>query len=843
MQGDDRSEPSTRVDELIAEHLAARRDASGLRRSLPHDHVAAEDLARRLDALEFVDSFAGGLDVPERIADYRITRLLGRGGMGTVYAAFQETLEREVALKVLAPGLSADPAMRQRFRIEARATAALHHQHIVPVYDFGEAHGLLYFAMEKIDGVSLDTHIARARRAAQPLYACREAARRFAGVADALAHAHRRRILHRDIKPANLLVHADGMLAIADFGLSKVLGEASVRSTGRGGFLGTLQYASPEQARGERLTVASDLYSLGVTIFEALTGQLPYRLDTPEALLDAILNHEPRDLRTARGDAPVDLAVVVEKLLQKRAADRYADGEQLARDLRRIAEGEPVLVRRQSLATRVWRRVRRRPGLSAAIGAAVVLGTAAVLAIGARIAERTRAQDAYYADLLGTAVRAVADDPGPALGPEGLAVALTGIEHTRGGDPGRVTAAFEAAISFAPADPRAATLLAAYRQDAAPEVREMLAAGRGLAARNVLDAMIEASVRQLATSEPADSIRLYQLFLARAVACLTASVADPAQARADLQVASMFRPGATFPRVLAAFTDLALGRDPALVVQALEERGRLGGAEGQQLIADLLVAGVSSVRPLAANLMSLEPVSATRRQILAAVRDRAMDTMAVADVERWTGIEGELATKAREAATTAQGNGPRLAELTREGVALLDSEVHPRSNLHAWRFVFELLQRRELADPGQLGPEARIRAGILLLELDPPLELIAAVERLLLDAARGDSVRALELRARVRVRLDPAAASVAVDDWVAAETDHSEAYMCRFECEVVRGRPDEANVAATIAIQFAEQPQRTVARVVSRLRAVEAAEAPELAAPWARLRGLFEKVH
>ena len=844
MPGDDRTgEPITRVDEMLAEHLGAGGDSGSLRDKLALDDPSAHDLSRRLDALEFVDSFAGSLDVPERIGDYRITRLLGRGGMGTVYAAFQETLEREVALKVLAPGLSADPAMRQRFRIEARATAALHHQHIVPVYDFGEVRGLLYFAMEKIDGVGLDAHIARARRAARPLYECRDAARRFAGVADALAHAHKRRILHRDIKPANLLVHGDGTLALADFGLSKVLGEASVRTTGRGGFLGTLQYASPEQSRGERLTPASDLYSLGVTIFEAVTGQLPYRVDTPEALLDAILNHDARGLRTVRPDVPVDLAVVVEKLLQKRATDRYVDGEQVARDLRRVAEGEPILVRRQAWVMRAWRRVRRRPGLSAAVAASIVLGVASIVAIAARVAERSRAQDAYYAELLGTAVRTVADEPGPPAGPLGLAAVLTGVERSDGSLDGRVRGAFEAAQALAPDDPRAPNLLAAYEQDPAPNVGEMLVAGRGLQARRVLDEMIEHSVRQLATSEPADSIRLYHLFLARAVACLTASVADPGQARADLQVASMFRPGATFPRILALLADLALGRDPALVVQGLDERVRLGGNAGQQLIADLLVAGAARLRPRPAHLMSIDLRAGLRRQILELARGRGASDALPADGARWTGIEGEIAAWAREAATTAQGNQPRLAELDGKGRRLLDDEVHPLSPLQSWRFVFEMLLRRELANPGDLDAEARLGACLDLLDLDPPLELIAAVERLLYDAARSGSSRALELRARVRLRLDPKAATAAVDAWIASESDHSDAYLARFECQVAQGRPTDAGDAATIAIQLADDPQRVVAQVVARLRAVEAVEVPEFVAPWTRLRGLFERAY
>src|SRR5690606_37031969 len=134
-----------------------------------------------------------------------------------------------------------------------------------------------------------------------------DAARRFAGVADALALAHKRQILHRDVKPGNILVQPDGTLALADFGLSKFLGEASVHLTSVGGFLGTLHYAPPEQARGEPLTPASDLYSLGVTMFEAITGELPLRGDSTEAMLQALLHEEPRRLRDLLPRVPRDL--------------------------------------------------------------------------------------------------------------------------------------------------------------------------------------------------------------------------------------------------------------------------------------------------------------------------------------------------------------------------------------------------------------------------------------------------------------------------------------------------------------------------------------------------------
>src|SRR5262245_13054024 len=271
-------EPRDAADERMAELLGSPSSGAELRRQLQRESTAeAADLLSRLNALDFVHQVVGeSTDLPDRLGDYRITGVLGRGGMGIVYLAWQEELEREVALKVLSQSWSADPTMRQRFRAEARATAALHHRHIVPIYDYGEAQGQLFFAMERVDGLSLDKHIAASRRVGRPPLEPRDAARRFAGVADALGLAHKRRILHRDVKPGNILVGADGTLALTDFGLAKALDHASVDLTTRaGGFLGTLHYSSPEQALGRELGPASDLYSLGVTLFEAVAGQLP----------------------------------------------------------------------------------------------------------------------------------------------------------------------------------------------------------------------------------------------------------------------------------------------------------------------------------------------------------------------------------------------------------------------------------------------------------------------------------------------------------------------------------------------------------------------------------------
>src|SRR5690606_2409849 len=382
------------------------------------------------NALEYLDRVVGeiGGDTPERLGEYRIVGLLGRGGMGTVYEAFQDSLERTVALKVLSPSMTSDPRMRRRFRTAARANATLHHQHIVPVYGFGEASGHLYFAMERVEGVSLDKHVSAARHRGGQAMEPREAARRFAGVADALAHAHRRGILHRDVKPGNILVHPDGTLALADFGLSKVVDEQSISRSQHGGCLGTLHYAAPEQARGRPATAASDLYSLGVTIYECVTGRLPLRSESTEALLQALLHEQPRPLRQVLPRAPRDLELVLEKLLAKEPEDRYADGEVLARDLLRVADDEPVHVRRRALPVRVWRVVRKHRLLSATAGVAFCLLLAVLGVWWLLLGEEELGRISTHEIQLAKAVARAEGELGRFDGPDGLLESLVGLE-------------------------------------------------------------------------------------------------------------------------------------------------------------------------------------------------------------------------------------------------------------------------------------------------------------------------------------------------------------------------------------------------------------------------------
>ena len=498
----------------------------------------------RLNALDFVQEVVGGeASLPDRIGGYDIKGLLGRGGMGIVYLGWQDDLEREVALKVLSREFTADPTMRKRFRAEARATAALHHRHIVPIYDYGEAHGMLFFAMERVNGLSLDKHIASARRLEKKPLEPLDAARRFAGVADALGLAHRRRLLHRDVKPGNILLAEDGTLALTDFGLAKALDHGSMQLTSKGGgFLGTLHYSSPEQALGRELTPASDLYSLGVTMFEALTGKLPLAGKTTEALLQSILHGTPARLREHMSKPPRDLEAVLDKLLSREVDDRYQDGEALSRDLLRIADGEPVHIRRLPLHVRFLRRARKNPVLTGALMAVFILVLATTTLLGVLSREKGKGRLTTHQNMLMEISKDVGRERGPASGPLPMFEVLTGVAAEATPPSRGVVSRLESALADMPDDSEPEEMLQAYTGDPLPQATAYLEVGRGYEALQLYDIAI-LSVRDARTGgDLSVELGLYNLYLARAVANLTASVARIPEARADLALAAYLRP-------------------------------------------------------------------------------------------------------------------------------------------------------------------------------------------------------------------------------------------------------------------------------------------------------------
>jgi hypothetical protein len=257
------------------------------------------------------------------VAGYRIEGVLGKGGMGVVYEATQLSLNRTVALKLLAEQLGDDPAFRERFRREGLLQAQIDHPNIVTVYEAGETDEGLFLAMRLVRGPNLkDMVISRELDAGRSL-------RILMPVADALDAAHAEGLIHRDIKPQNILVSGRDHAFLADFGLTKAPGEKSLTKAGQ--FVGTLDYISPEQIRGEGASKLSDIYALAAVLYECLSGVVPYPKDSEAAVLYAHMSEEPPSLGEARPELPAPLDAVIRKAMSKTPEDRYHSASELMR--------------------------------------------------------------------------------------------------------------------------------------------------------------------------------------------------------------------------------------------------------------------------------------------------------------------------------------------------------------------------------------------------------------------------------------------------------------------------------------------------------------------------------
>lgn len=366
------------------------------------------------------------------LGDFRLLREIGRGGMGVVYEAEQLSLGRRVALKVLPFAATLDPRQLQRFKHEAQAAACLHHPNIVPVYAVGCERGVHYYAMQFIEGQTLAVAILQVRQQrglpvddAPPNSASartangnsqhiqssdsldllpaknssrndllaetylskvtehsrkdsvffRHAARMCLRVAEALEHAHQIGVVHRDIKPANLLVDLNGQIWITDFGLARL--EASAGVTMTGDLVGTLRYMSPEQALGKRGLIdhRTDIYSLGVTLYELITLHPAFEGQDRNEVLSKIGNDEPRAPRHLNKTIPQDLETIVLKAIAKNPEERYATAQDLAADLRCFLEDKPINARPPSLATRVAKWMKRHRSVVAVSLLLLVLST------------------------------------------------------------------------------------------------------------------------------------------------------------------------------------------------------------------------------------------------------------------------------------------------------------------------------------------------------------------------------------------------------------------------------------------------------------------------------------
>lgn len=266
---------------------------------------------------------------------YEIIKRLGSGGMADVYLARDTHLGREVAIKILYKRYARDEEFVARFRREAQAAAGLNHPHIVSIYDRGEAEGSYYIAMEYLDGESLKDVIAREGKIPP---------QRAIGIAEqilqALQFAHEHNVIHRDIKPHNIIINGRGQVKVTDFGIARA--GTSAKMTETGSILGTAQYLSPEQAKGKAVEQSSDLYSLGVVLYEMLTGRVPFEGENPVAIALKHLSDEPEPPQAINPEIPDNLNAVVMKALAKDPRDRYGDAEQFLADLERCRQNLPV---------------------------------------------------------------------------------------------------------------------------------------------------------------------------------------------------------------------------------------------------------------------------------------------------------------------------------------------------------------------------------------------------------------------------------------------------------------------------------------------------------------------
>ena len=305
--------------------------------------------------------------LPNAVGDYEIYEEVGRGGMGIVYRARQISLDRTVALKILPLAASLDRKCLERFRIETHSASILQHPNILAIYGTGCEQGVHYYAMQYISGKSLQDHLKSGT-----LFAIRTVVEWIRVVADALQHAHELGVVHRDIKPSNLMIDDAGKIWITDFGLAQIDDQATL--TLSGDFVGTLRYMSPEQALGGHTPIdhRTDIYALGATLFELLTGQPIIDGQGRMEILKQVLEKETSFSKTSR-PIPRDLQTIVFKATAKERDMRYGSAAAMAEDLLRYLEHRPILASRPGVATKILKLAARHPAASLSIASIPIL--------------------------------------------------------------------------------------------------------------------------------------------------------------------------------------------------------------------------------------------------------------------------------------------------------------------------------------------------------------------------------------------------------------------------------------------------------------------------------------
>jgi eukaryotic-like serine/threonine-protein kinase len=365
------------------------------------------------------------------LGEYEILEEIARGGMGVVYRARQEKLNRVVALKVIRSGALAGVEDLRRFRQEAEVIAEFDHPHIIPVYEIGQQDDQPYFSMKFIEAGNLIRHIPRLKN--DPA----AAAALMAKVARAVHYAHQRTILHRDIKPSNILLDERDEPYVTDFGLAKRIGiDNETAATVTGAVMGTPAYMPPEQARGgtKSVTTAADVYGLGATLYETLTGRTPFAGDSAAEIMRQVLEQEPARLRSIDPNLDRDLETICLKCLEKEPGRRYSSAEALAEDLERWLAGMPITARPVPTWEKAVKWVKRQPALATLV---IMVPLALLGLIGGGIwftlqlwKERDMADHGYYAAGMNLTRRAV-DDRLVYQAREGLEAYVTGTKALR----------------------------------------------------------------------------------------------------------------------------------------------------------------------------------------------------------------------------------------------------------------------------------------------------------------------------------------------------------------------------------------------------------------------------
>ena len=396
--------PRAKVGEVLDKYLEdVQNGRACTREELLKAHPDLKDeLTEYLNSIEMVAGLGVGDELlVQQLGDFEIIKPIGCGAMGIVYLANQKSLNRQVALKVLRYTVIGEQATK-RFEREAELVATLRHANIVPIYTTGKQDGSHYLAMRLVDGPSLSHWSAEQNVDRDP----KQIAGWGAQVAHALAHAHQRDVIHRDVKPSNLLIEDDHVW-LSDFGLARRFDDLRMSMTGA--MLGTPNYMSPEQAAPARQPIdhRSDIYSLGATLFELLTGRCVYLADTPHAVLAQVIAEEPPRLGEVLPEASRDLETILLKCLEKDPASRYQNALQLAEDLEAFSEDRSIKARRPNPIERFTRWKRKNQKL---VSTAMITASAAVMLLGISIAIWMAWQDSITGSI------EIASNEGPIVG-------------------------------------------------------------------------------------------------------------------------------------------------------------------------------------------------------------------------------------------------------------------------------------------------------------------------------------------------------------------------------------------------------------------------------------------